>query len=152
VVVSPNDPGYYPYYYVVPAYPSSYVRTNDAPPPSTAAGYSSEPARAPEAPAGTIRSAAYTPTSPSHIGVAAAGTASNYRSTGATMHQLPPTRPEVQNVIRALRAMPPAARQRQIDSGRYSNLSSQELELVKYAAGLPSSWGQSTGAVSLQAN
>jgi hypothetical protein len=43
----------------------------------------------------------------------------------------------VQNVIRALRAMPPAARERQIDSGRYSNLTPKELEFVRYAADLP---------------
>ena len=51
--------------------------------------------------------------------------------------ELPATRPEVQNVIRALRSMPPAARQRQIDSGRYSNLSPQELQLVRSAADVP---------------
>jgi hypothetical protein len=45
---------------------------------------------------------------------------------------------EVQNVIRALRAMPPQARQQQIDSGRYSNLSPQEMKLVRNAAGVPS--------------
>jgi hypothetical protein len=46
-------------------------------------------------------------------------------------------RPEVQNVIRALRAMPPAARQRALDSGRYANFSPQELKLVRQATGLP---------------
>jgi hypothetical protein len=46
-------------------------------------------------------------------------------------------RPEVQNTIRALRAMPPNARQPQIDSGRYSNLTPRELKIVKYAVGLP---------------
>ena len=45
--------------------------------------------------------------------------------------------PAAQNVVRALHGMPPAARQQQIDSGRYNTLSPQELELVKYAAGLP---------------
>jgi hypothetical protein len=33
--------------------------------------------------------------------------------------------------------MPPAARQRQIDSGRYSNLTPEELDIVRYAADLP---------------
>jgi hypothetical protein len=33
--------------------------------------------------------------------------------------------------------MPPAAREREIDSGRYGNLSPQELKFVKYAADLP---------------
>jgi hypothetical protein len=45
-------------------------------------------------------------------------------------------RPAVQNVIRALYGMPPEAREREIDSGRYSTLSPQELEFVRYAAGL----------------
>ena len=46
-------------------------------------------------------------------------------------------RPEVQNVVRALRAMPPQARQQQIDSGRYSNLSPQEMKLVRSCCGYP---------------
>jgi hypothetical protein len=48
-----------------------------------------------------------------------------------------PVRPEVQVVIRALRGMPPQARQRQVDSGRYGNLSAQELKFALYAAELP---------------
>ena len=47
-----------------------------------------------------------------------------------TMQELPPVRREVQNVILALRAMPPDARQRQIDSGRYSNFSPEEINLL----------------------
>lgn len=46
-------------------------------------------------------------------------------------------RPEVENVIRALRAMPPQAGQRQLESGRYSNLSPAELQQVRKAVGLP---------------
>jgi hypothetical protein len=34
--------------------------------------------------------------------------------------------------------MPTAARLRQIDSGRYSNLTPQELQIVRYAANVPS--------------
>lgn len=64
----------------------------------------------------------------------ATGTVS-YRPASA-VRQLPPGRPEVQNVIRALRAMPPEARQQQLDSGRYNNLSPQELRLVREAADL----------------
>jgi len=33
--------------------------------------------------------------------------------------------------------MPPWARERQIDSGRYSNLTPQELQIVRHAADLP---------------
>ena len=47
------------------------------------------------------------------------------------------SRPEVQNVIRALRAMPPGARQQQIDSGRYDNLSPREMQVVRAAVNLP---------------
>jgi hypothetical protein len=53
------------------------------------------------------------------------------RYTSATAKaQFDQLRPEVQNVIRALRAMPPDARLREIASGRYRNLSPQELEAV----------------------
>ncbi len=51
--------------------------------------------------------------------------------------QVQAMRPEVQNVVRALRAMPPQARQRALDSGLYSNFSPQELQVVRSAAGLP---------------
>jgi hypothetical protein len=60
----------------------------------------------------------------------------SYRPAAAE-HQLPSMRPQVGNIIRALRGMPPEARQRQIDSGRYSSLSPEELKLVKYAAEMP---------------
>ncbi|MGB8768913.1 MAG: hypothetical protein WCC92_04820, partial [Candidatus Korobacteraceae bacterium] len=62
--------------------------------------------------------------------------AASYRPASAA-RALPPMRPEVHNVIRALRGMPPEARQREIDSGRYSNLTPEELKLAKYAADLP---------------
>ena len=40
-------------------------------------------------------------------------------------------RREVRNAIRTLQAMPPAARQRQIESGIYSNFSPSEQLLLK---------------------
>jgi hypothetical protein len=43
----------------------------------------------------------------------------------------------VENVIRALRGMPPDARQRQLESGRYGNLSPEELNLVRSAVAQP---------------
>ncbi len=55
----------------------------------------------------------------------------------AAARERAPMRPEVQNVVRALRAMPPEARQQAIDSGRYNNFSPQELKVVRYAASLP---------------
>jgi hypothetical protein len=60
----------------------------------------------------------------------------SYRPASA-VRQLPEIRPEVQNVIRALRGMPPEARQRAIDSGQYGDFSPQELKLVRYAANVP---------------
>ncbi len=39
-------------------------------------------------------------------------------------------RPAVRNVIGALRAMPPDARERQLNSGRYDNFAPEERELL----------------------
>lgn len=51
---------------------------------------------------------------------------------------LPPERRQaMQNAINALRAMPPAARERAIQSGRFSNFSPQERELLDGASKLP---------------
>lgn len=62
-------------------------------------------------------------------------TANNVRlakgSDGAAASEL---RPPVRNVIAALRAMPPAARERQLNSGRYDNLSPAERELLIQAS------------------
>ena len=44
---------------------------------------------------------------------------------------LEPLRPEVERAIRALREMPPYARQREIDHGRYRNFSAEEKELLR---------------------
>ncbi len=133
-------PYYYPYYpysyYYAPGYyapssgPSGY---SDPAPPAQAGGryQNSAPPRQLTSPANnvTLHEAAYR-----HP---AANYGSSYRPASAE-RQLPPMRPEVQNVIRALRAMPPQARQQQIDSGRYSDLSPQEMKLVRNAAGVPS--------------
>jgi hypothetical protein len=43
-------------------------------------------------------------------------------------------RPAVRNGIEALRAMPPDARERQINSGRYDRLSPQDRALLKNAS------------------
>ena len=150
----------YPYY--GPAAPAAYVDSSD----SNDNGYAyvsgdsggyvsdSSSAQQPSAPAQrflppapqnapapspvTIRNASYTSSAQSYA-TRATATPSSYRPAGAAIRQLPPLRPEVQNVIRALRAMPPAARERQLDSGRYSNFTPKELEIVRYAANLPQS-------------
>jgi len=68
-----------------------------------------------------------------------ASDAAHYRL-AFTMQELPSARKEVQNVILALRAMPPDARQRQIDSGRYTNFSPEEIELLRSSLHLPITW------------
>jgi len=57
--------------------------------------------------------------------------ASDYQLAYSSTKQLPSeTRPGVRNAIDALRAMPPDARQRQLDSGRYNSFSPEERELL----------------------
>jgi hypothetical protein len=52
----------------------------------------------------------------------------------STSRQTVALRPEVQNAIRLLRAMPPAAAQERINSGRYASFSPQEQKLLNLAA------------------
>jgi hypothetical protein len=40
-------------------------------------------------------------------------------------------RPSVEQAMRALREMPPFARQREIDTGRYSHFSPEEREILR---------------------
>ena len=150
----------YPYPYYVPAAPAGYAGSSSSNGNAYVSGESSDyvpdnspvsnrvpvatikltcAANAPATNPVTIRNASYTSPTPGYAPHAVAATSSNYRPAGSASRQLPPLRPEVQNVIRALRAMPPAARQRQLDSGRYSNLTPKELEIVRYAADLPQS-------------
>jgi hypothetical protein len=78
------------------------------------------------------------PAVPNYRIPSATGAASNYRLAHSTEQQLPPgLRPAVQNAIRALRAMPPDARRRQINSGRYDNFSPEERELLNNALQAP---------------
>jgi hypothetical protein len=57
--------------------------------------------------------------------------ASNYQLSDSTTRQLPSgLPPAMRNVIQALRAMPPDARQRQLNSGRYHGLSPEEREFL----------------------
>ena len=61
----------------------------------------------------------------------------DYQPVDAGLRQLSPERQRImQNMIRALRAMPPDARQRQIDSG-LKNFSPEERKLLQKAALLP---------------
>jgi hypothetical protein len=67
-------------------------------------------------------------------------TASNYRLAHSATRPLPPPRQEVQNAIRAVGEMPPYAFQRRIDSGRYSNFTPEERQLVDSASEFPLVW------------
>ena len=151
-------PPYYPYYYPY-AYPYPYPYPNYAPagdppsnpvPPSQGSNYTpdnppaqqyrapTQPSSSPAYPSAaatngvTIREASYTSSVPRYP---AQPVTNNYRPASSPARQLPPLRPEVQNVIRALRAMPPNARESQL--GRYGNLTPKELQIVRYAADLP---------------
>ena len=70
--------------------------------------------------------------------VATTAVASNYQLANSTTQQVPSTlRPAVRNVIQALRAMPPDARKRQFNSGRYDSFSPEERELLNNASQSP---------------
>ena len=139
-------PYYYPYYPYSNYAPGYYAPSGDpsgysdpAPPTQTSGTFqNSGPRRPPAAPANTVtlQEAVHRPPADNY-GTASAVRGASYRPASAES-QLPPMRPEVQNVIRALRAMPPEARQEQIDSGRYGNLSPEEMKLVRDAADVPS--------------
>jgi len=78
--------------------------------------------------------AEYRPTASTNRAAGTASVASNHQLRDSATWQLPAgLRPAVRNVIQALRAMPPDARQRQLNSGRYHSLSPQELEFVTNA-------------------
>jgi hypothetical protein len=53
--------------------------------------------------------------------------ARNYRPASSTAAP----RPEVLNAMRVLHEMPPYAREREIDYGRYSHFSTEERELLR---------------------
>ena len=57
--------------------------------------------------------------------------ASNYRVAHSTTQGYTPVRPDVQTAMRALREMPPFARQREIDTGRYSYFTADERALLR---------------------
>ena len=61
-----------------------------------------------------------------------------FRGVGAQFNNLPPDRRQaVRNAIESLRAMPPGVRQREIDSGRFSQFSPQERQILSGASRLP---------------
>ena len=61
-----------------------------------------------------------------------------FRATDSQFRSLPPDRRQaVRNAIETLRAMPPQVRQREIESGRFSQFSPQERQVLDNAAQLP---------------
>lgn len=61
-----------------------------------------------------------------------------FRSMDSQFRNLPPERQRaVRNAIQSLRAMPPQARQRAVDSGRFNDFSPQERQILNNAARLP---------------
>jgi hypothetical protein len=58
-------------------------------------------------------------------------TPSSYRVAKPSKQHDPALRPEVQHAIRELREMPPFAREREIETGRYSHYSPQEKQLLR---------------------
>lgn len=62
----------------------------------------------------------------------------DFRNFASQYNSLPPDRRQaVRNAIQTLRAMPPEARQREIQSGRFSNFSPQERQMLNSASNLP---------------
>ena len=61
-----------------------------------------------------------------------------FRSVDSQFRSLPPDRQgAVRNAIQSLRAMPPDARQRALQSGRFSQFSPQEQQILNNTARLP---------------
>ena len=58
-------------------------------------------------------------------------TPSNYQLAHSSTQQNPQVRPEVRRAMQALREMPPFARQREIETGRYSHFSAEEREILR---------------------
>ena len=58
-------------------------------------------------------------------------TPSSYHVANPTKQHGTALRPEVQHAMRELREMPPFAREREIETGRYSHYSPQEKQLLR---------------------
>jgi len=137
----PYYPYYYPYSYAPCSYPYSYPCYGAYPAPyyypnSYEGAANADPDNSPsDIRAGTPVPGANGP----------GGTVNEYRAVDSDLQKLPMERRRiVQNAISTLRAMPPSARQRQFDSGRFSNFSPEELQLVKNATTIGAPSPQST--------
>lgn len=133
---SPGDYAPYPYY-CPPGYTCP-PNGNDDPPPANPSPKSGSnlanpwkpPASTPNQAPGSshVTVALRAPIlSADQINVAATG----YRVAHSTTQHNPKFRPEMQSAMRALREMPPFAREREIETGRYSHFSPEEQKLLR---------------------
>jgi hypothetical protein len=144
-------PNYYPYFPYYAPYGYSYPYNGDDPPPPRPGpkAHDNAPVKPPGAlapqgaPNTSTRSASIAASMPTTTPVypirGTTATASDYRPTH-TPEQLPAARREVQDAIRVAREMPPYAFQRRIDSGRYSDFTREEQELVNHVAQFQLIW------------
>ena len=131
----------YPYYYpqyCPPGYPCPPSGNDDPPPPSSGpksgSYYPGKPSRPPASTPNTNSTASSVATltsAPLLSTDRVTATATNYRVIPITTKQNPKLRPEVQSAMRALREMPPFAREREIETGRYSHFSPEERDLLR---------------------
>lgn len=146
---------YNPYYYpdtTDPSYrpdcrSSPDYRHDDVPPSSSNPDGDNAPAEpsstpvpeaSPDQDTVTTYSVTYRPTISRDRPDASRRVGNNYEPAGSSAQQLSSgLRPAVRNAIQALRAMPPWAQQRRLDSGRYDNFTPQERKLLKDALRLP---------------
>src|SRR5271157_4663259 len=133
---------YYPYpyyYYAAPASdPSSDPPDENQSSPNVQDNLPPAPASATVAPSAFYANSAnmrYASRVPSQRTVPATPATGSYRQVSYTTRPLPQLPPEAQNAVRALRAMPPYAREQQLS--RYGSLSPEEVKLVRRAVGMP---------------
>ncbi len=131
----------YPYYYpqyCPPGYPCPPNGSDDPPPPNPSPKSGSNPAEPSRPPTNTpsINSeSSYVTTVSSRGPIRSIDTINvtrgNYRVAQTATEQNAELRPEVQRAMQALRDMPPFAREREIETGRYSHFSPEERELLR---------------------
>jgi hypothetical protein len=135
--------GYSPWYYAPYRYcPPGYTcprNGNDDPPPSTPSPKSGSNPSEPWGPPASIPNNDHATSNITTVASRAPipstdrikVTAISYRAANSITQQHPNVRPEVQNAMRALREMPPFAREREIETGRYRQFSPEDRELLR---------------------
>jgi hypothetical protein len=142
--------GGYPYYYPSQPYPASPCnysdyRCPDEPPNAAPQGNPSPNGQTPSAKPSSSPAVESSPdyrvssssaednriTAQAQAAPASSGNTTYTYAEFKTIEPSSEMRPEVRNVVQALRAMPPDVRERQINSGRYASFSPQEKELLQ---------------------